>query len=278
MGCIITGAHGVVGTALTQHSSIDFSLLDCQSPSDQFKHDTPHPHSGQDWKCVDISNFELLADAFQDHEAVIHLAGCPKVRASFDEVQRHNIHGTYNALEAARNANIDTFIFASSNHVVGMYEQEHAPEIYKLDYELTIDHTSAIRPDSHYGSSKAAGEAWGRQYAEEYGIQFYALRIGSIRPPGWDHPFGDAERGVQENKWERRSEQYNQKVKRLRCTWQSRRDFAHMVECCLEDRSVTFDIFYGVSDNESSWFDITHAKERVGYEPKDSANEYTEPR
>lgn len=31
-------------------------------------------------------------------------------------------------------------IFASTNHVVGLYEREFAPDIYDSDFELTVDH------------------------------------------------------------------------------------------------------------------------------------------
>jgi nucleoside-diphosphate-sugar epimerase len=154
-----------------------------------------------------------------------------------------------------------------------MYEKEHAPELYDSDYDLLVDHESPIRPDSHYGASKAAGEAWGRQYADLYDIQFYALRIGSTRSPNWDHPYGDAERGIMDDSWSRHSSEYERQVARLKCTWQSRRDFAHMVDQCLEANDIGFDIFYGVSDNSDTWFDIEHAREKIDYDPNNSADD-----
>ncbi|ELZ81342.1 NAD-dependent epimerase/dehydratase [Haloferax larsenii JCM 13917] len=154
-----------------------------------------------------------------------------------------------------------------------MYEKEHSPDLYGAEYQLSVDHESPIRPDSHYGSSKAAGEAWGRQYAENHNINFYALRIGSVRPPTWDHPYGDAERGVDEGEWERGNQAYERMVARLKCTWQSRQDLAHLVEQCLDDEQVSFGIFYGISDNSNSWFELDNARERIGYTPRDSADD-----
>jgi len=276
MATLLTGAHGVVGTAVTEHGDYEYTLLDCDLP-DTLPDGTPHPHAGRETTIADVTDESALKAACEGHDAVVHLAGCPSVDASFDRVTRHNIRGTHSVLEAARRTGVDSVVFASSNHVVGMYEQEHAPELYNPDYDLTVDHISPIRPDSHYGSSKAAGEAWGRQYTDQHGIQFYALRIGSVRPPRWDHPYGDAERGVENGRWERGSDDYTRQVARLRCTWQSRRDIAHMVECCLDDETVTFDIFYGVSDNDATWFDIDHAREQIGYSPRDSADDYDQP-
>lgn len=277
MNVLITGAHGTVGTALTQHSQIDYGILDRRHAPEQLPDGSHHPHFNSDQIVADVSDKDELSDLFSGYDAVVHLAGSSAVDSSFNQVHQNNVRGVYSCLEAAKHNNIDTVIFASSNHVVGLYEEEHAPELYERDYELTVDHTSAVRPDSHYGSSKAAGEAWGRQYAERHDIRFYAIRIGSIRPPRRDHPYGDAERGVEQNRWERGSEEYNKQVKRLKCTWQSRRDFAHMVECCLANKTVSFDIFYGVSDNERTWFDIDHARERIGYDPQDNAEEYSSP-
>lgn len=109
-----------------------------------------------------------------------------------------------------------------------------------------------------------------------------------------DHPYGDAERGVdrcekhepdeddvwdqsQTGPWERDSGMYEQMVKRMKTSWTSQRDFAHMLECCLEDDSVIYDTFYAVSDNEARWYDTEHAKAVTGYEPKDDASEWGGP-
>ena len=63
----------------------------------------------------------------------------------------------------------------------------------------------------------------------------------------------------------------------MHATWQSRRDIANLVDCCLRDDTVAFDVFYGVSDNAASWFDIDHARQVVGYDPRDSADEWEAP-
>lgn len=273
MKTILTGAHGVAGTAVTEHSSNTYTLLDRQDPPSTLPDGTSHPHIDRDSITVDVSDRDSMVELLEGHDRVVHLAGDPAVDASYRSVEQNNVRGTYNTLEAARQADIDTFVFASSNHVVGMYEKEHEPELYGSEHELTVDHNSPVRPDSNYGSSKAAGEAWGRQYSELYDIQFYALRIGSIRSPEWDHPYGDAERGIEEGSWERKSPEYDNQVARLKCTWQSRRDFAHMVDQCLADDDVTFDVFYGVSSNSNTWFDLEHARETISYEPQDSADD-----
>lgn len=66
-------------------------------------------------------------------------------------------------------------------------------------------------------------------------------------------------------------------VRRLKASWTSQRDFAHMLECCLEDDSVTYDVFYAVSGNAARWFDIEHAQAVLGYEPQDDGSEWDSP-
>ena len=56
--------------------------------------------------------------------------------------------------------------------------------------------------------------------------------------------------------------------------WRAVHHDQYTIECCLEDDCVSFDVFYGISDNKDSWFDIEHARKRLGYDPSDSADEY----
>jgi hypothetical protein len=44
-----------------------------------------------------------------------------------------------------------------------------------------------------------------------------------------------------------------------------------MVDLCINNTTVEFDIFYGISNNTRAWFDISNAKNKIGYQPKDNA-------
>jgi dTDP-4-dehydrorhamnose reductase len=151
--------------------------------------------------------------------------------------------------------------------------------LYQPEFDLELSREDPIRPDSYYGSSKVFGEAIGRQYTEQDGAphRFYSLRICSVRHTRYDHPYGDAEQMVDNGETERGSETYRRQVARMKGMWQSRRDFAHMIDCCLRDSTVEFDIFHGVSDNDRRWFDIDHACEKIGYSPQDNGEEWEAP-
>ncbi|SEO20782.1 NAD dependent epimerase/dehydratase family protein [Halogranum amylolyticum] len=271
MNVLLTGAFGRVGTAIIDHladrDEYNFTYL---NRSDREEYET---------FVADVSNYEEMRPAFDDQDAVIHLAGYPETDGSWKQILENNIVGMYNTLEAAKDAGVPKFVFGSTNHVVGMYEVEFAPELYELDFDLTVDEDSPRRPDSYYGSSKSFDEDLGRYYVENYQSpeQFYALRICSVRHEEYDHPYGDAEHGVDEGEWERDSPEYEEKVARMKGMWQSRRDLAHQVDCCLQDDDVEFDVFYGVSDNDRRWFDIEHAREVLGYDPQDNGEEWDAP-
>jgi nucleoside-diphosphate-sugar epimerase len=269
MDVVITGAYGRVGTALLDYTDGQFDYI----PFDR------REHPRLDTIVGDVTEFDAIRSALQGVEAVVHLAADPKVETDWSSVLENNIVGTYNCLEACRQCGVETAVLSSSNHVVGMYERDHAPHLYEKDYELLLDHRTPVRPDSLYGVSKAFLEALGRYYVEQYECpsQVYALRIGSVRYPMHDHPYGDAERGVEAGRWTRDSNEYRREVKRMKATWHSRRDLAGLVERCLEDDAATFEIFYGVSDNERRWFDINRPRHVVGYNPHDSGEEWDEP-
>src|SRR5687768_6317009 len=63
-----------------------------------------------------------VVEQFSPLDCIIHLAGDPRVDASWESVLVANIIGTRNVFEAAREFQVQRVIFASSNHVTGAYE------------------------------------------------------------------------------------------------------------------------------------------------------------
>ncbi|AEH38987.1 NAD-dependent epimerase/dehydratase family protein [Halopiger xanaduensis] len=277
MDVLVTGSYGRCGTAIIDHlhdrEEYDFTYYNRSDRPDD------HPYGGYDTVVGDISDYETFREACEGQDAIVHLAAFPSAEGDWHDVFKPNIIGMYNVLEAAREAEVESIVFGSTNHVMGMYELENAPEIYGRDHDLVLDHTDPVRPDSYYGASKSFGEDLGRYYVEdyEYPKQFYALRICTVNSSEYDHPYGDAEQGVDEGDWERGSDEYERWVARMKAMWQSRRDFAHQIDCCLQDDDVAFDVFHGVSDNRRRWFDLEHARARIGYDPQDDGEEWDAP-
>jgi NAD+ dependent glucose-6-phosphate dehydrogenase len=291
---LVTGPYGEAGEAILNHllekEEYEFTLL---NRSDHPEYET---------HVADIADYDAIRPAFDGQDAVIHLAAQSDAGADFEGVIEPNVIGTYNVLRAMEDAGVEKLVFASSQRVMGLYEEEHAPELYEEDYPSKFDpfrltHESIPKPDGYYGASKVFGENICRVHARRDGApeQVFSLRISSVRTEAYDNPYGDAERGVdrgeehelgddddvwdqsQTGSWERGSDEYQEMVKRLKASWTSQRDFAHMLECCLENETVTYDTFYAVSGNAARWFGVEHAKAVLGYEPQDDASEWESP-
>jgi nucleoside-diphosphate-sugar epimerase len=253
---LISGAEGNIGSALRRHWGDRYDIHALT------RHPADFPsHTG------DIADLEAILPAFEGIEAVVHLAAVPDVDASWDDVLHSNIIGLRNVFEAARLSGVRTVVFASSNHAIGMYEEEAAPALYALDDPRVFDASVEVRPDSLYGVSKAFGEALGRFYSERYGMRVICVRIGSVRPdndpcaPEVTRPDGRLNLTPQ------------QSYDRLRSTWLSHRDCAELFARCIEAQGVRWAIVYGISDNPRQFWDISRARELLGYQPHDSAPE-----
>lgn len=241
---LLTGALGHVGTAILEGlgSAYDWRLLD-RRPADDVNHELI---------VADITDETAVREAIDGVEAIIHLAGDPRPEAGWDSVLRNNIDGTHTVFEAAIEADVEKVIFASSNHAVGHYETDRAPEIYRPEGEYVLDGTEYPRPGNLYGVSKGAGELLGRYYHDEYGLSVVCVRIGNLTK---DHPPRDYERG--------------------QAMWLSHRDCAHLFDRCLQ-ASYEFEIVYGISDNDRKYYSLERAREVLGYEPQDNSAEYSE--
>jgi NAD+ dependent glucose-6-phosphate dehydrogenase len=187
---------------------------------------------------VDVCDTEALTAAMHGVEAVIHLAGQAATTASWEDLYRPNIDGVASLFEAARTAGVARVIFASTNHVTGMYDREQA---WPLSPE------QPVRPDSLYGATKAFGEALGRYYADQFGLSVICLRIGWVL----EKPHNE----------------------QARMMWLSPGDLAQLVRAALSS-DVHFGIYYAVSNNSKRRWKIDNAKQDLGYEPTDDSEFY----
>jgi UDP-glucose 4-epimerase len=125
----------------------------------------------------DILDDSLAIKVTKDVDVIIHLAANTGVAPSVENPRMDcvtNIIGTLNYLEAARQNQVQRFVFASSGAPIG----ECTPPIH----EEMVPH-----PVSPYGASKLAGEGYCSAYFRTYGIETVALRFGNIYGPGSGH-------------------------------------------------------------------------------------------
>ncbi|MFO8036663.1 MAG: SDR family oxidoreductase [Anaerolineales bacterium] len=200
---------------------------------------------------LDISREEQVLRLFEQHGPfpfLIHLAANPHVDAPWEEVLRANIIGTRNVYHAAQQYDTQRVIYASSNHVTGAYEG-FLPHLHLKKDPGVISVSDPIQPDSDSGVSKAFGEALARYYFERWGMSSICLRIGTVL--GDDDPTRDPRHAK---------------------TWLSHRDLVQLASKSLTSE-IGFGIYYGVSDNTGRFWDLSNARQDLGYQPKDNAAE-----
>ena len=190
---------------------------------------------GEELMPVALEQADAVLALLAGVDAVVHLGGI-SVEGPFEPIVQANIVGTYNLYEAARRHGVKRVVFASSNHVTGFYRQDEV-----------IDATMPMRPDGHYGLSKAFGENLAQFYFDRYGVETVSLRIGSSFPEPAD--------------------------RRMLATWMSYDDFERLVVASLTAPVVGHSVIYGVSDNATTWWDNTSAK-HIGYRPQDSSEPF----
>jgi nucleoside-diphosphate-sugar epimerase len=253
---LVTGANGLIGRLLT----------DAWRESDRYRAVGLARQPGPDIEIVaDLSDLDAAVNAMEGIDAVVHLAATSAVGSTWEQVLPSNLIATYNVFEAARRAGVGQVVFASSNHAIGTYETENAPELYEMDDDRVWDHTAENRPDSLYGVSKVYGEAMARYYVDHHGLRAFCLRIGGVR--SLDDPSHPA------LLWKPEFDTDPEKLatrKRTRAVWLSERDCVHLIERCLEsDRDWV--LCYGISDNPRRFWDIEHARDVLGFAPQDAA-------
>jgi NAD+ dependent glucose-6-phosphate dehydrogenase len=210
---------------------------------------------------VDVSDLAALEQAFAGCHTVVHLARKVATMGPWEDA-RYDIEGTYNAFEAARRSKCECVIFASSNHAVGYYEVESAPELYEPGYGLLLRNDSPLRPDGLYGVWKCFGEALGRYYSDEYGMRVACLRLGALRKDDTPRPADVSG----EAPWLKITE--DERRKRMKSIWMSQRDLARLVRAVIES-DVPFGIVYGVGDNATRFWDLEAGRALYGFWPND---------
>lgn len=124
---------------------------------------------------ADIRDEAAMARAIEGVQAIVHLAARAGVRLSIENpllYQDVNIRGTSVLLEAARQAGIQKFVFASSSSVYG-----NNPKVPFSETD-NVDH-----PISPYAATKKAGELICHTYHHLFGMDVTCLRFFTVYGP-----------------------------------------------------------------------------------------------
>ncbi|HEX3858412.1 MAG TPA: NAD(P)-dependent oxidoreductase [Pseudolabrys sp.] len=190
---------------------------------------------GEEFVAADLSDYAAVEKLTAGIDGIVHFGGY-SIEGPWDTILSANIVGCRNIYEAAYRNGVKRVVFASSNHAVGFY-----PRKRKIGVDVTT------RPDSRYGVSKVFGEAMGALYADKHGLRVTCLRIGN---------FGDVPLD-----------------ERRLAIWLKPDDLVQLIQIGLEHPDITFEIFYGASNNAAAWWDNSNAV-KFGYRPTGKAEDY----
>ncbi len=262
---LVTGVHGLIGNVVyrTLAQAPDrfdaYGLARRRQPSERIPASSLY-EIPEDRLCVaDLADWNAVRRATAGMDVVIHMAADPSGQGGWESVRDNNIVGTYHVFEASRLAGVKRVISASTIQVIfGYRAAEPYRSILGAHYEnldpaaiRPITHEQPVRPLNLYACSKVWGEALAHMYSQSHGISCICLRIGWVVAE--DRP---------RNAW-------------AMSQWCSQRDIAQLVlRCIAAPESIRFDVFFGVSISPYPLADIEHARQVLGYEPQDRAQDY----
>ncbi|MGB8622592.1 MAG: NAD(P)-dependent oxidoreductase [Paracoccaceae bacterium] len=165
-------------------------------------------------------------------DAVVHFAAIPRVLLQPDNVTfQTNVTSTYNVIEAAMKLGVRKVIIASSETTYGVCFAEGDKDFHSFPLEEDYD----TDPMDSYGLSKVCNEKTARAFAERYGADIYALRIGNVIEP---HEYGMFKDFLADP------------MSRKRNAWSyiDARDLGEIVHRCIETDDLGFEVFNAVND------------------------------
>ena len=184
-----------------------------------------------------------VARALAGVHTVVHLAATPDDADFLAEIVPNNIVGVYHVFEHAQRAGVKRMIVASSGQVV-WYQRTTGP--------FPIDANTQPTPRYWYAAAKLVLEGAGRAFAEKFGIEVIAVRLGWCpRTP--------------EQVEEIRAAEWAQEV------YLSPNDAGRFFACAAEATLATkFNIVYVTSRPKVSRYDLETTKRLVGFEPQEA--------
>ncbi|QDG74954.1 NAD-dependent epimerase/dehydratase family protein [Labrenzia sp. PHM005] len=185
----ITGSAGFIGFHLAELLLQDgWEVAGLDGMTDYYdvrlkerRHEILHQHGSFSSTIARLEDNDRVSDAISDFrpDVIIHLAAQAGVRYSLENPRAYvdaNVVGTMNVMEAAKAANVQHLLMASTSSVYGANTQMPFEESQKTDTPLTI-----------YAATKKANEAMGHAWAHIHQIPITMFRFFTVYGP-WGRP------------------------------------------------------------------------------------------
>jgi len=182
---LVTGGAGFIGSHLVERLISMGNSVMCVDNFDPYY--DPKIKASNLANVTDTSQFELHTVDIRDEtslnqlfqrchiDTIVHLAARAGVFPSVKDPKTYcdiNVRGTLNLLEAAREHNVEKFVFGSSSTVYGVDAKPPFRE------DANISH-----PSSPYGASKVAAEQYCHCYSYLFGLPTVVLRFFTVYGP-----------------------------------------------------------------------------------------------
>lgn len=178
MAVLVTGGYGMIGSWVTHELAQQGTQVIVSSRSRHRVTYLDKLENKIEFFKADLVDYASLYRLFQAYDGqidgIIHIAGLmggPYFATNPHYHIRINTMGTVDLLEAARIFGISRFVYCSSGSVYG--PREDVP-----------DETVPLSPGDLYGAAKASAEFFGLQYANEFNVDFRAIRVYFAYGPG----------------------------------------------------------------------------------------------
>lgn len=191
----------------------------------------------------DLTDAAAVKRSMAGVTTLIHLAATPDDADFVTQLLPNNFLGVYHVLEAAREAGVKRMILASSGQVV-WYQRFHGP--------FPITANDAPTPRYWYAAGKVFLEASGRAFAEKFGIEVIAVRLG------WCPRTADHITELQQEEWGPD-------------VYLSPGDAGRFFACAVEvPGPIRFAVVYATSKpKRENFYDLAATEKLLGYRPLD---------
>lgn len=231
MRVLLTGAGGFVGRRLAPFLAPDFDLV----LGDLC------PGNGPEWRPLDVRRLDQVEAACRGVDAVVHLAIASGHEGDYEDDAFNdlrfdvNVKGTRNVLEAAVRCGVKRVVYTSSLMVVWGYGSGEE-----------VGPNAEPRPVGTYAVTKRLGEVIARDFHRQHGIEAVCLRIAK--------PVDLADEAV--------------RAAPIRPQWIAFPDLCRAYRCALTAPDVGFEIVHLVGESSRRRWDLSRAREVLGYEPE----------
>ena len=171
---LVTGGAGFIGSNLCEallKMGFRVRCLDDLSTGKQANADLFADDPNYEFIRGDVKDFETCRRACGGMDYVLHQAAWGCVPRSIEMPLfycANNIQGTLNMMEAARQAGVRKFVYASSSSVYG--DEPNLPQTEGREGNLL----------SPYALTKRCDEEWAKQYTRHYGLPTVGLRYFNV--------------------------------------------------------------------------------------------------